>query len=83
LIDNQLTDGGEVVSLTRWPRFTPRKVSGTEWKCEGKHSRLQDHFNPVAIGIVSLDYRTGALWLQGILVGNIQFSLINLLIIVL
>jgi hypothetical protein len=28
-LDNQLTDGGEVVSLTRWPLFTPRKIPGT------------------------------------------------------
>jgi hypothetical protein len=25
LLDNRLTDGGKVVSLTRRPRFTPRK----------------------------------------------------------
>jgi hypothetical protein len=25
-VDNRLTDGGEVVSLTRWPPFTPRKI---------------------------------------------------------
>jgi hypothetical protein len=25
-LDNRLTGGGEVVSLTRWPRFTPRKI---------------------------------------------------------
>jgi hypothetical protein len=25
--DNQLTDGGEVVSLTRWSPFTPQEVS--------------------------------------------------------
>jgi hypothetical protein len=24
-LDNQLTDGGEVVSPTRWPPFTPRR----------------------------------------------------------
>jgi hypothetical protein len=28
-LDNQLMDGGEVVSLTRQPPFTPRKIPGT------------------------------------------------------
>jgi hypothetical protein len=28
-LDNPLTDGGEVVSLTRRPPFTPKEVSGT------------------------------------------------------
>jgi hypothetical protein len=28
-IDIRLTDGGEVVSLTRRPPFTPRKIPGT------------------------------------------------------
>jgi hypothetical protein len=28
-LDNQLTDGGTVVSLTRWPPFTSRTISGT------------------------------------------------------
>jgi hypothetical protein len=28
-IDNQLTDGGDVVSLTRRLPFTPRKIPGT------------------------------------------------------
>jgi hypothetical protein len=30
-LDNRLTDGSEVVSLTRLPRFTPRKISGTHF----------------------------------------------------
>jgi hypothetical protein len=30
-LDNRLTDGGEVLSLTRWPPFTPRKISGTDF----------------------------------------------------
>jgi hypothetical protein len=29
VLDNRLTDGGEVVSLTRRPPFTPRKIPGT------------------------------------------------------
>jgi hypothetical protein len=29
-LDNRLTVGGEVVSLTRQPPFTPRKIPGTE-----------------------------------------------------
>jgi hypothetical protein len=29
-LDNRLTDGGEVVSLTRRPPFTPRKIPGTQ-----------------------------------------------------
>jgi hypothetical protein len=29
--DNQLTDGSEVVSLTRRPPFTPRKIPGTQF----------------------------------------------------
>jgi hypothetical protein len=27
LLDNRLTDGGKVVSLTHWPRFTPQEDS--------------------------------------------------------
>jgi hypothetical protein len=30
-LDNQLTDGGEVVSLTLRPPFTPRKIPGTHF----------------------------------------------------
>jgi hypothetical protein len=30
-LDNRLTDGGEVVSLKRWPLFTPRKIPGTHF----------------------------------------------------
>jgi hypothetical protein len=30
-LDNQLIDGGEVVSLKRRPPFTPRKVPGTHF----------------------------------------------------
>jgi hypothetical protein len=30
-LDNRLTDGGKVVSLTRWPAFTPRKMPGTHF----------------------------------------------------
>jgi hypothetical protein len=30
-LDNRLTDGGKVVSLTRWPLFTPRKFPGTHF----------------------------------------------------
>jgi hypothetical protein len=30
-LDNQLTDGGEVVSLTCRPPFTPRKIPGTHF----------------------------------------------------
>jgi hypothetical protein len=29
-LDNRLTDGGEVVSLMRWPSFTPREIPGTQ-----------------------------------------------------
>jgi hypothetical protein len=28
-LDKRLTDGGEVISLTRQPPFTPRKIPGT------------------------------------------------------
>jgi hypothetical protein len=31
LLDNSFTDGGEVVSLTRRPPFTPRKILGTHF----------------------------------------------------
>jgi hypothetical protein len=31
-VDNRLTEGGEVVSLTRWPPFTPRKIPGTHFR---------------------------------------------------
>jgi hypothetical protein len=30
-LDNRLTDGGEVVSLTHRPPFTPRKMPGTHF----------------------------------------------------
>jgi hypothetical protein len=30
-LDNRLTDGGKVVSLTRQPLFTPRKIPGTHF----------------------------------------------------
>jgi hypothetical protein len=30
-VDNRLTDGGNVVSLTRRPPFTPRKIPGTHF----------------------------------------------------
>jgi hypothetical protein len=30
-LDSRLTDGGEVVSLTRQPPFTPMKISGTHF----------------------------------------------------
>jgi hypothetical protein len=30
-LDNRLTDGGEVVRLTRRPPFTPRKIPGTHF----------------------------------------------------
>jgi hypothetical protein len=30
-LDNRPTDGGEVVSLTRRPPFTPRKIPGTHF----------------------------------------------------
>jgi hypothetical protein len=39
--DNRLTDGGEVVSLTRRPPFTPRKIPGTHF-CQ-RLSRPQGH----------------------------------------
>jgi hypothetical protein len=40
-LDNQLTDGGEVVGSTRRPVFTPRKIPGTHfcWRL----SRPQGH----------------------------------------
>jgi hypothetical protein len=30
-LDNRLTDGGEVVNLTRRPPFTPKKIPGTHF----------------------------------------------------
>jgi hypothetical protein len=30
-LDNRLTDGGEVVSLTSRPSFTPREIPGTHF----------------------------------------------------
>jgi hypothetical protein len=30
-LENRLTDGGEVVSITRRPPFTPRKIHGTHF----------------------------------------------------
>jgi hypothetical protein len=35
LLDNRLTDGGKVVSLTRWPPFTPPPPPPKEdsWYC--------------------------------------------------
>jgi hypothetical protein len=40
-LDNRLTDGGEVVSPTRRPPFTPRKIPGTHFCC--RLSRPQGH----------------------------------------
>jgi hypothetical protein len=40
-IDNQLSDGGEVVSLARRPPFTPKKTPGTHF-CQ-RLSRPQGH----------------------------------------
>jgi hypothetical protein len=40
-LDNLLTDGGEIVSLTRRPPFTPRKIPGTHLGL--KLSRPQGH----------------------------------------
>jgi hypothetical protein len=37
LLDNRLTDGGEVVSLTCRAPFTPRKIHGTHF-CSQGHS---------------------------------------------
>jgi hypothetical protein len=31
LLDNRLTDGREVVSLTRQPPFTPKEIPGTHF----------------------------------------------------
>jgi hypothetical protein len=41
VLDNRLTDGGEVISLTRWPPFAPRKIPGTHF-CQ-RLSRPQGH----------------------------------------
>jgi hypothetical protein len=30
-VDNRLTDGGEVINLTRRPPFTPMKIPGTHF----------------------------------------------------
>jgi hypothetical protein len=40
-LDNRLTDGGEVVSLKRRPRFSSSKIGGSHY-CQGM-SRAQDH----------------------------------------
>jgi hypothetical protein len=40
-LDNRLTDGGEVVSLTRRPHFTLRKIPGTH--CYQRLSRPDGH----------------------------------------
>jgi hypothetical protein len=40
-LDDRLTDGGEVVSLTRWPIFTSRKIPGTHF-CQ-RLGRPQGH----------------------------------------
>jgi hypothetical protein len=40
-LDNQLTDGGEIVSLTRRPPFNARKIPGTHF-CQ-RLSRPQRH----------------------------------------
>jgi hypothetical protein len=32
LIDNRLTDGGKVVSLSRWSPFNPRKIPGAHFR---------------------------------------------------
>jgi hypothetical protein len=30
-LENRPTDGGEVVGLTRWPPFTPKKIPGAHF----------------------------------------------------
>jgi hypothetical protein len=35
-LDNRLTDGGDVVSLKRRPRFTPRKILDTHFCLEAE-----------------------------------------------
>jgi hypothetical protein len=40
-LDNRLTDGGKVVSLTRQPPFTPRKIPGTHFYY--RLSKFQGH----------------------------------------
>jgi hypothetical protein len=49
-LENRLTDGNEVVSLTRLLLLTPRKIHGTEfcWRL----SRPQSHSAVVRIGLV-------------------------------
>jgi hypothetical protein len=37
-IDKRLTDGVEVVSLTRWPRFTGRKIVWYSFPLEAEHT---------------------------------------------
>jgi hypothetical protein len=40
-LDNRLTDGGDVVSLTRLPPFMPRKFSVRGWVCPRAIVRLE------------------------------------------
>jgi hypothetical protein len=49
LLDSRLTDGGEVVSITRRPPFIPRKIPGTHF-CQ-RLSRPQGH---IAAGRIRL-----------------------------
>jgi hypothetical protein len=39
-LDNRLTDGGKVVSPTRWPLFTPQEDSWYSFLLEG-HSAVE------------------------------------------
>jgi hypothetical protein len=43
-LDNRLTDGGEVVILTRRPRFTPGRSSGTHfcWRLDQPQGHSAD-----------------------------------------
>jgi hypothetical protein len=57
-LDNRLTDGGEVFSLTRRPPFTPRNIPGTHF-CQ-RQSRTQNHSTAGRIGLIAKsNYLTG------------------------
>jgi hypothetical protein len=59
-LDNQLTDGSEVVGFMHWPPFTPRKIPGTHF-CY-RLSQPQGHI--VAGRIRSIKKSNDLIWNQ-------------------
>jgi hypothetical protein len=81
-LDSQLTDGGEVINLTRRPTDTPRKIPDTHF-CQSL-SRAQGHSAAGKIGSIKksndlIGYRTRDLpaCSKGLFSGPVKLLTIN------